>query len=77
MVQKINPHLAPGYNRSPPPTMYFQKMQFLGVFHPLLQRSLTDVVHSGVYCVVGTSPLFSVFSSLEGRKKDSFLGFPG
>ena len=37
----------------------------------------TDVVYNGVYCVVRTSPLFSVFSSLEGRKKDSFLGFPG
>ena len=41
MVQKINPHPAPGCNRSPPPpTMYFQKMQFLGVFRPFLQRSL-------------------------------------
>ena len=41
MVQKINPNLAPGCNRSPP-TMYFQKMQFLGVFRPFLQRSLPD-----------------------------------
>ena len=39
MVQKTNPHPAPGCNRSPP-TMYFQKMQFLGVFRPFLQRSL-------------------------------------
>ena len=39
MVQKINPHPAPGCNSSPP-TMYFQKMQFLGVFRPFLQRSL-------------------------------------
>ena len=39
MVQKINPHPAPGCIRSPP-TMYFQRMQFLGVFCPLLQRSL-------------------------------------
>ena len=44
MVQKINPHLAPGCNRSPPPpTMYFQKMQFLGVFRPFLQRSLLQL----------------------------------
>ena len=33
MVQKINPHPAPGCNRSLPPTMFFQKIQFLGVFH--------------------------------------------
>ena len=39
MVQKINPHPAPGCNRSPP-TMYFQKMQFFGAFRPFLQRSL-------------------------------------
>ena len=39
MVQKTNPHPALGCNRSPP-TMYFQKMQFLGVFRPFLQRSL-------------------------------------
>ena len=40
MVQKINPHSALGCNRSPPPTMYFQKMQFLGVFRPFFQRSM-------------------------------------
>ena len=38
---KLNPHPAPGCNRSPP-TMYFQKMQFLGVFRPFFQRSLTS-----------------------------------
>ena len=43
MVQNINnPHPAPGCNRCPP-TMYFQKMQFLGVFRPFLQRSLGRV----------------------------------
>ena len=36
---KINPHPAHGCNRSPP-TMYFQKIQVLGVFRPFLQRSL-------------------------------------
>ena len=40
MVQKINPHPALGRIRSPP-TMYFQKMQFLGVFRPFLQRSFS------------------------------------
>ena len=43
MVQKINPHPAPGCNRSPP-TMYFQKVQFVGVFHPFLQRSLDQQI---------------------------------
>ena len=40
---KINPHPAPGCNRSPP-IMYFQKMQFLGVFrlfHQVLDWYLT------------------------------------
>ena len=41
MVQKINPHPATGCNRSPP-YYVFQKMQFLGVFRPFLQRSLPD-----------------------------------
>ena len=41
MVQNINPHPAPGRNRSPPPpTMYFRKMQFLGMLRPFIQRSL-------------------------------------
>ena len=44
MIQKINPHPAPGCNRSPPPTMYFQKMQFLGVFRPFLKRSLSKTL---------------------------------
>ena len=39
MVQKINPHPAPGCNRTPP-TMYFQKMQFLGVFRPISSEVL-------------------------------------
>ena len=30
-------------------TMYFQKMQFLGVFHPFLQRSLTYQPISGYH----------------------------
>ena len=48
MVQKINHHPAPGCNRSPP-TMYFQKMQFLGVFRPFLQRSLDDCMTTALW----------------------------
>ena len=43
MAQKINPYPAPGCNRSPP-IMYFQKMQFHGVFRPFLQRSLPQLI---------------------------------
>ena len=35
-LKKIQPRGVIG----DPPTMYFQKIQFLGVFHPFLQRSL-------------------------------------
>ena len=48
MVQKINPHTAPGCNRSPP-TVYFQKMQLLGVFRPFLQRSLARAMYNKVF----------------------------
>ena len=43
MVQKNHLHPAPGWNWSPP-TMYFQKMQFLGVFRLFLHRSLDYIV---------------------------------
>ena len=56
MVQKINPHPATGCNRSPP-TMYFQKIQFLGVFRPFLQRSLPYITHGHGFSK--TSQLFS------------------
>ena len=49
MVQKINPHPAPGCNRSPP-TMYFQKIQLLGVFRPFLQLSLSKVIVYRRFC---------------------------
>ena len=41
MVQKINPRPVLGCNRSPPSYYVFQKMQFLEVFRPFFQRSLT------------------------------------
>ena len=49
MVQNINPHPAPDFNRSPS-TMYFQKMQFLGVFRPFLQWSLSKVIVYRRFC---------------------------
>ena len=42
MVQKINR----GVIEAPPPTMNFQKMQFLGVFYPFLQMSLAYLIAS-------------------------------
>ena len=39
MAQKIYP-IQPQGVIGAPPTMYFQKIQFLGVFRPFLQRSL-------------------------------------
>ena len=55
MVQKINPHPALGCNRSPP-IMYFQKMQFLGVFRPFLQRSLNKYTLSAKDFYMSYSP---------------------
>ena len=41
-----------------PPTMYFQKIQFLGVFRPFLQRSLAWYSFCFLYCLT-----FSKFSA--------------
>ena len=41
MVQKVNPNLAQGVI-GVPSNMYFQMMQFLGVFRPFLQRFLDE-----------------------------------
>ena len=46
------------------PTMYFQKMQFLGVFRPFLQRSLDELSKSGEPKVV--SVFFSILAKLGG-----------
>ena len=65
MVQKINPHPAPGCNRSPP-TMYFQMMQFLGVFRPFLQRFLPMGVSE--FAIVGVTPPWNFLMCLCNRK---------
>ena len=46
MVQKSTP-IQPQGVIGAPPTMYFQKMQFLGVFRPFLQRSLPNMAFEG------------------------------
>ena len=75
MVQKTNPHPAPGCDRSPPPTMYFQKMQFFGVFRPFLQRSLARDNSSPLQsCTRTSSPCsISIFIWLRLRCFHEFV----
>ena len=43
----INAHGPKNQPPSSPPTLYFKKMQFLGVFRPFLQRSLPNSTGAG------------------------------
>ena len=55
-----------------PPTMYFQKMQILGVFCPFLQRSLYDT--SGQFVFVYF--LGEIEPNIEGTKRHSEIKWP-
>ena len=63
MVQKTQLHPAPGWNWSPPP--FISKNEFLGVFHPFLQRSL--------YFVVSQDTIMS-FEYVDYCQKSNYFG---
>ena len=71
MIQTINPHPAPGCNRSPPYYMHFQKTQFLGVFRPFLQRSLPKLTEE--LSMVSLSFLAAASNKLKYSSTNSFL----